>query len=108
MTAIRNFRLAAGSVASTSNTVVYTVPANNTVILKFAAIHNNSAASATESIYINEPVSGAAILLISQSVAAGASELWSGWTVLNAGDQIRVVNNGAAYYWLAGAILPFG
>ena len=40
--------------------------------------------------------------------AAAAPVQWSGWTVLNAGDQLELyITAQAAYYWVAGAVLPY-
>lgn len=105
--AVRNSAVAQGVTTSASQ-YVYTVPANNNLILKFGGVFNNSAAATNVTIQFAS-TKGSFLTLQTQSVAPGTSEVWAGWTVLNAGDQIIVVGGIAGlHYWFAGALLPYG
>ena len=105
---VRNARLAAGSIATANSLItVYTVPANNAAIIKWVAVENYSASAITGQITILAP-GAAEVDLARGSVAANTTLTWSGWTVLNAGDQVLISSSVTGiYYCVAGAQLPY-
>lgn len=109
MPAIRNSAVARGILTDTAYHTVYTVPASNHFILKSFLANQQSGAAVTVVVFLNDPVSGANILGAVVQDTAGVPGSWSGWVVLNGGDQIIVQANVAnTYYWISGAVLPFG
>ena len=106
--AIRNSCVARGVLATTGNTYVYTVPTGKNLILKDVRLENWSGGTNTMTIYVIDQVSTAAILLLAATSPATDVTDWSGWIVLNPGDNIRIGNSGEpTHYWLSGALLPF-
>lgn len=105
---IRNFRIASGIVTTTGFTLVYTVPANNAVILKFSGLWNQHLGVSNVGIMIQNPASGADIYLASQALNQSQTVIVTTWTVLNSGDLIFVNSDQLqVHYWFAGALLPF-
>lgn len=48
------------------------------------------------------------VRFFAQSMANSAFNMWSGWTVMNAGDQLHIYTaDHPLDYWVAGATLPF-
>ena len=85
---------------------LYTVPSGNALILKSFLVRPKAAGNW----YLTAVLQAGAIqvVLFSYSGVPAANVDWSGWTVLNAGDQLHLsVNFIAVDYWVAGAVLPF-
>jgi hypothetical protein len=105
---IRNVAVAQGVLTVTGTSFVYTVPASNALILKFGAVVNNAAEAAAGQFGIYHNPGGPGIPLAVTSLQAYQAALWSGWTVLNAGDQLYVnSDHQPTPYWFAGAVLPY-
>jgi hypothetical protein len=108
MAPIRNYAVAQGVLTATGTTFVYTVPAGYALILKFGGVVNNAGAAATGQFGIHVQNTACSIPLASTSLQAYQAALWSGWTVLNASDQLYVnSDHQPTNYWFAGALLPF-
>ena len=106
---IRNTCAARGSVTVTGQSLLYTVPANNQFILKFVGLYNGASAASTVLLFGYAGGANPGQVVTQQlSLPASTSNNWSGWTVLNAGDQIYMqTSQQPLYYWIAGALLPF-
>jgi hypothetical protein len=69
-----------------------------------------SAAAASGSVYVVLLATGMTqgVEIEVPTIAAGTSSVWSGWTVLNATDQLAFnCTVQPIIYWVAGAVLPF-
>jgi hypothetical protein len=108
MAPIRNYAIAQGVLTTVGTTFVYTVPAGYALILKFGGVVNNAAAAAAGQFGIHVQGTACSIPLASTTLQAYQTALWSGWTVLNASDQLYVnSDHQPTNYWFAGALLPF-
>lgn len=109
--AVRNKRLAAGSVAGAGEHDVYTVPAGTNTLLKQIHVRNTGGGAST--VEVGGKPSGSASTIaffdvyVPNSVPAGQSVGGNGWYALNPGDKVYVYLFGAGSfdYWLGGAEL---
>lgn len=106
--AIRNARVASGSISVPGYTIVYTVPANTVLLLKHFTIHLFDNAAQIQQVLLTPSDAPNSLVVAAQSIAAQSYWTWSGWIALNAGDEIQINMAGAGIrYWFSGALLPF-
>lgn len=104
----RNSAVARGLLTDTTAHTVYTVPAGSNLIFKNLLANQQSGAAVTVTVLLHDPSSGTYILGAVVTDTAGVPGVWSGWVVLNGGDQIILQASVAdTYYWISGAVLPF-
>lgn len=87
----------------TSNTVVYTVPAGITAVVRDAEWFNVSGGALSAN--VSSIVSGFsnAVPISVQNLASGASQQWKGRAVFPAGSQLEVVATGTGLYLVLSA-----
>lgn len=108
MPPIRNYCVARGSISSSGFVSLYVVPDSNAFILKTVHLVNSPNAVNTLHLYLRDAAGSVLIEFFNESVQGSSFATWSGWTVLNAADQLYFNSSGApTEYWVAGALLPF-
>ena len=103
----RSARLFAGTTTGKPSGVIYTAPSTAVVILK--TIHGAMGATPnTLTLYTQDPSAAFAYFYTKKWVTGDPQLfLWSGWIVLEPGDQVVVsYDTGPVYYWGSGALLP--
>lgn len=105
--AVRNWCIARGALPANVMVVVFTVPADNTLILKNVRLFLNQQVTTPSFNTLLQTASGAAVPVAWNTPipAAGFISL-EFWSVLNAGDQLAMSCTGASHYWCSGALLP--
>lgn len=105
---VRNASVARGYLSATGYTTVYTVPTGFVLLLKNILISQTSGQASTFN--FNFVSSGATVNIVwfAATTASDGTYNWSGWTVLNAGDALRInVGTPTVAYWVSGAVLPY-
>lgn len=108
MPPIRNSCVARGVLATGAAVVVFTVPDSTVLLLKNIQLYFTTGTGPTVAIYLAAPSGTPAVLVANTGGDAHGIASWSGWTAMNAGDYIYMVDTGGTLqYWIAGALLPF-
>jgi hypothetical protein len=105
--ATRSFQLAMAALAQGESRVLYTVPAETTVIIKSVICYNATAAVA--SLYVTvKPGPAAAATLLNLQTQAGQTAVLELWLVIRPGTQVSAVNGaqGVLNVAVSGAQLP--
>lgn len=104
--AVRSERLAAAAVTvAAGQTVLYTVPAGKTTILKEIMCSSPVGTVSRVVVDVQSGPSGPAVSVLDRNLGTGTAGA-NLWTVLAAGDRIRCITFGAqTNVWLSGAEL---
>ena len=102
----RSSALAVGSLVARPAGTVYTVPADRTVIIKSAYFDVSAVTGNQLSLWIVRTEGALGVRLhVDDQLLASRSE-WTGWAVLEAGDEIQVsYATGTVSYWISGTVL---
>lgn len=106
----RNGRIASGVLSGQNGVLIYTVPANEVLLLKQAWLWLWSGGPSTFFLRCETPAGAQMSLLSQANVANDTVAKFDGWIALNAGDTIHCwISPGQGSYWLSGALLngPF-
>lgn len=107
MTGIRNGVLGRVVTTATGFTLVGTVPAGMTWLLKAVHLVNNAAATANLVVQLTSPDNSIAAQLPHYAIDPTEAVLWQGWTSLGPGDHLYVSSDQVGVHiWAAGAELP--
>lgn len=87
---------------------IYTVPNDNNFILKSIIVAQTVGSAWGYQVGVGWAGNPLQIVLATANPASGSSAIWSGWTVVNAGDDIWLqAFTQNVSYWIAGALLPY-
>jgi hypothetical protein len=103
---VRSQVLIQTQLTATYTSSTFTCPAGYIVLVKSAALYNGSGGTANAYLAIRAASGSPYMNFVSQSVPALGTTMWSGWFVLNPGDQLSAA--ASAYpmdMWVSGAIL---
>jgi hypothetical protein len=89
----KQLAVAAQNSAAVSNTVVYTVPASYTTIVKDIQLGNYATTAATANVEVYTAGGLQIFLIYTTSLAGDTTTHWTGWVVLMAGDALRWSTN---------------
>lgn len=105
--ATRTTRLDSGALTSGQTSLLFTVPAGNTVILKSIYGYTGATTAGYFTLQLARPPAADQIILL-VPLPAGAAYRWDGWAVLDGGTQVRMYNGALAVmsYWMSGTLLP--
>lgn len=84
-----------------------TVPSTDTWLVKAVNVYNAGNAAAVATIIANAPASAVIAVLLSQSIAAGASVSLQTWFAMGPGDFVQYSTGAQPFHvWVSGADLP--
>lgn len=105
---IRNACVARGAVPAGVNAHIYTVPAENVLLLKSLLVTCASSDDATWSAALVNVEGNIYVTLGAGEVTQSTPVVLETWVALNAGDTIYLNSaGGPSNYWVSGAVLPF-
>lgn len=103
---VRNTCVARGGIGAIVDTIVFTVPAQHTLLVKNALLQNAAAVANDVILYARSSDGSFAVTIDLAKLAAGGFANTNYWVALNAGDTLHVSpQGGSAYYWISGALL---
>lgn len=106
MTGIRNGVLARNITVAAGFTLIKTVPANMTWLLKSVHLYNSGSVQTSAVVRFAAP-NGVYAWLPPVELEPSGHDLWQGWTTLMPGDQLQLYGNqGGIHIWANGAELP--
>lgn len=103
----RSTRLFASSVTTTGTQLLYTGPASTVTLFKSGYLYNPGTVAVDYSLFVTAAGGAANVTVQFANLPASATGIWTGWIVLEPGDQIWLWFNAPPIdVWLSGAILP--
>lgn len=103
----RNLCVARGALTGRPVGIAYEVEPGHVLVLKSVVLAVTSSADQTLEIQLYSSDQGVGVTLYSAIASTTKPFAWSGWTVLNPADTVRIsYSAGPVFYWIAGALLP--
>jgi hypothetical protein len=104
----RSTRLGVYTSTNASAVVLFTCPTGSVTIVKSAMLSNGQTTARVAELYFYTPAISDPVQFFTLSIPVGGVSSWTGWVILNAGDQVWF-NGGGDHtsVWLSGSVLPY-
>lgn len=95
--AVRSAALASGQNTTSLDLIVFTVPDQETWLLK--SIYLRAIGAQTIQAYITTPTQTGGVRILEETLAASGPAFWEGWIALEPGSQLRIASTVANFRW---------